>query len=109
MSDVAVDQRLGADRDRLEAALKEASNVGMTTSVWAKVKPDAVSIYDPHGTHSFAKINRRANQVARYLRGKGLKPGDPVALLCSNRAEFVEVLQGCLRAGFRLTPVNWHL
>ncbi|HEY7901133.1 MAG TPA: AMP-binding protein, partial [Caulobacteraceae bacterium] len=36
-------------------------------------------------------------------------PGDGVALLCSNRAEFVEVLSAALRGGYRLTPVNWHL
>jgi long-chain acyl-CoA synthetase len=32
-----------------------------------------------------------------------------VALVCGNRAEFAEVLYGCQRGGFRLTPVNWHL
>jgi long-chain acyl-CoA synthetase len=32
-----------------------------------------------------------------------------VALLCSNRVEFVEVFAAVLRGGFRLTPINWHL
>ena len=36
-------------------------------------------------------------------------PGDSVAVLCSNRAEFVETWAACSRAGFRLTTVNWHL
>jgi long-chain acyl-CoA synthetase len=30
-------------------------------------------------------------------------------LLCSNRAEFVEVYAAVLRGGFRLTAINWHL
>src|SRR5579864_5066630 len=97
------------ERAALEQRLIEASAVGMTTAVWASVKPDAISIYDSHGAHTFAKINANANKVARFLRAQGMQPGDPVALLCSNRAEFVEVLQGSLRAGVRLTPVNWHL
>jgi len=109
MSETMSDARPALDRDELERRLQAASNVGMTPAVWAQVKPDAVSIYDPHGTRTFAEINAAANKVARYLRAKGLEPGDPVALLCSNRAEFVEVLQGCLRCGVRLTPVNWHL
>jgi len=60
-------------------------------------------------TRTFRQINQAANQVVRLLRERGLKEGDAVALLCSNRAEFVEVLSGCLRGGYRLTPVNWHL
>jgi long-chain acyl-CoA synthetase len=32
-----------------------------------------------------------------------------VALLCSNRPEFVEVYYAVLRSGLRLTPINWHL
>jgi long-chain acyl-CoA synthetase len=104
MTEPAADERAA-----LEQRLIEASAVAMTPAVWAKVKPDAISIYDSHGTHTFAKINANVNKVARFLRAQGLKPGDPVALLCSNRAEFVEVLQGALRVGLRLTPVNWHL
>ncbi len=39
----------------------------------------------------------------------GLRVGDGVALLCSNRAEFADVWAACQRGGFRLTTVNWHL
>ena len=93
----------------LEQRLIEASHVGMTTAVWAKVKPDAVAVYDPHGTRTFSQLNANANRVTRLLRDHGLKPGDAIALLCSNRAEFVEVLLANFRGGFRITPVNWHL
>jgi long-chain acyl-CoA synthetase len=98
-----------ADTADLEQRLIAASLVGMTPAVWAQVKPDAISVYDTHGTRTFAELNANANRVVRMLRAHGLKPGDPVALLCSNRAEFLEVLQGTLRGGFRITPVNWHL
>ena len=37
------------------------------------------------------------------------RPGDSVALMCTNRPEFLEVLYAAQRAGLRLTPINWHL
>ena len=109
MSDTVSSEASATDTAELEQRLIEASKTGMTLAVWAGVKPDAVAVYDTHGTRTFAALNANANRVVRLLRDHGLKPGDPVALLCSNRAEFLEVLQGTLRAGFRITPVNWHL
>ncbi len=89
--------------------LHKAAAVGMTGSVWAQEKPDAVAIHDPYGTRSFFEVNANANRIVRLLRTHGLKPGDSVALMCGNRAEFVEVLNATLRGGYRFTPVNWHL
>ena len=86
-----------------------AAATGMSHSLWADVHGDKIAIYDPIQTRTFRQINQAANQVVRLLRERGLKEGDSVALLCSNRAEFVEVLSGCLRGGYRVTPVNWHL
>jgi long-chain acyl-CoA synthetase len=87
----------------------EAVAKGMSQSLWAELKGDQVAVHDPIGTRTFRQINEAANQIVRLLRERGLKEGDAVALLCSNRAEFVEVLAGTLRGGYRLTPVNWHL
>jgi len=90
--------------------LTAAAQVGMAGSVWADIQPDIVEIYDPSGrTRTFGEVNAYANRIARLLRGAGLQVGDAVALLCSNRAEFVEVLSATLRTGLRITPVNWHL
>ena len=89
--------------------LHQAAHLGMVASVWAQEKPDQTAIHDPQGTHSFFDINANANRIVRLLRAHGLKAGDTVALMCSNRAEFVEVLNATLRGGFRFTPVNWHL
>ena len=87
----------------------EAAAKGMSHALWAEVHGEKVAVHDPLATHSFRKINDNANRVVRLLRERGLKEGDAVALLCSNRGEWIEVLSGCLRGGYRLTPVNWHL
>ena len=98
------------DRVSLDERLAEAQAKGMTVAAWAGIKPDAVYIHDPDGkTHTWGKVNAQANRLVRFLRGQGLKPSDAVALICTNRAEFVEVLAATQRAGWRITPVNWHL
>ena len=94
----------------LDKELEAAAAIGMTLAVWAAKDPDARCVRDPDGTwHSFGEVNARANQLVRLLRQRGLGNGDSVAIVCSNRVEFVEVLAATLRAGLRLTPVNWHL
>lgn len=101
----AVMERAGLD-ERLEAA----AQVGMTTAVWAEHQPDKAAAIDPHGrTRTFAEVNRNANRIVRLLRQAGLKAGDAVAVLMSNRGEFIEVQAATLRGGFRITPINWHL
>jgi sugar phosphate isomerase/epimerase len=92
--------------DELEAA----GLVGMTGAVWARVQGDRTAVYDPDGTaHSFAKVNANANKLVRLFRSRGIKAGDSIAVVCSNRVEFIEALQASRRAGLRFTPVNWHL
>ena len=98
------------EREALNARLEAAAMVGMNTAVWASVQPDKPSVIDPDGrVRTFGEVNANANRIVRLLRQAGLKAGDAVAILASNRAEFVEVQAATLRGGFRLTPVNWHL
>ena len=80
-----------------------------TVTEWAERRPDATAVVSPSGDRTFAQLDSGANRLARALRRRGLQTGDPVALICGNAPEFVEVAQACQRAGFRLTPINWHL
>jgi long-chain acyl-CoA synthetase len=98
------------ERADLDQRLEAAAAVGMTTAVWADAQPDKAAVIDPDGrARSFAEVNANANRIVRLLRGAGLKAGDAVALVMSNRAEFIEVQAATLRGGFRITPINWHL
>ena len=102
--------RQSLDAVSLDDRLATAALDGMTIAAWAGLKPAATFIHDPDGkTHSWGKVNAQANGIVRLLRQHGLTTGDSVALVCSNRAEFVEVLAATQRAGWRITPVNWHL
>jgi long-chain acyl-CoA synthetase len=88
---------------------REASRRGMILALYARQAPQRTALRSPHGDRSFAELNAAANRLSRALAARGLQPGDAVALLCSNRPEFVEVVAATGRAGLRLTPLNWHL
>jgi long-chain acyl-CoA synthetase len=87
----------------------EALKVGMLGAYWARVQPNTPAIVSDKGDRTWAELNGRSNQVARALRARGVKAGDSLALMCSNRPEFVETANATQRAGLRLTPINWHL
>jgi len=81
----------------------------MVVSYWANRDPQRSAIVSAQGRRTFSELNAKANRLARALQGRGLQPGDAVALLCTNRPEFAEVWAACQRSGLRLTPINWHL
>ena len=90
-------------------AMSESAAQGMLLAYWAEINGPKPAIISPAGERTFAELNRRANQLARALRSRGLQAGDSVALICGNRPEFAEVVYGAQRCGMRLTPINWHL
>ena len=67
-------------------------------------------ILDDATTIDFATLDRRVDALAGWLQTvASVGPGDVVALMATNRPEWVETFQAALRIGARLVPVNWHL
>jgi long-chain acyl-CoA synthetase len=87
----------------------EAINLGLLHAWWAQRVPDRLAISTPDGDRSYADFNANINRLGRALRARGLGPGDALALMCTNRPEYLEVLYAAQRIGLRLTPINWHL
>ncbi|XOV87665.1 MAG: AMP-binding protein [Pseudomonadota bacterium] len=92
-----------------QMAPEEAALTGMAVAVYAATRPQEVCVTDRFGQLTWRELNDRANQLAHYFRGLGMVEDEGVALLCSNRLEFVIVLMAVFRTGNRLTPINWHL
>ena len=55
---------------------------------------------------SYAEARDAAARFAGTLRAAGIRPGDRVAIICSNRIEFLEVMLGCAWLGAVAVPIN---
>jgi crotonobetaine/carnitine-CoA ligase len=57
-------------------------------------------------TWTYAETCQAAARCAGTLRAAGIEPGDRVALICSNRIEFLEIVLGCAWLGAIAVPIN---
>jgi long-chain acyl-CoA synthetase len=87
----------------------EAAAQGMLVAWWAARSPDRPALFTAYGDRTYGELNANINRLVRALRARGLRSGDGIALMCTNRPQFVEVLYAAQRSGMRLTPINWHL
>src|SRR2546428_9090002 len=57
-------------------------------------------------TWTYADTCEAAARCAGTLRSAGIQPGDRVAVICSNRIEFLEIVLGCAWLGAIAVPIN---
>jgi acyl-CoA synthetase (AMP-forming)/AMP-acid ligase II len=74
--------------------------------VLIETEADGATTRKSYTAHVFDKL---INAVARGLLKRGLRRGDAVGILSLNRAEFVAVYFGAMRAGMVAVPINWKL
>ena len=89
------------DRATLAAAGREITDV-------ARRDPDRPAIITGGAVTTFADLERNVERLAAVIAAR-LEPGDVLALVCTNRPEWLVAYQAALRAGVTLLPVNWHL
>jgi long-chain acyl-CoA synthetase len=71
----------------------------------ARRTPTTTALVQGEHRISYADLWRQARQHARALQDKGIGPGDRVALLAPNVADFVRAYYGILAAGGVVVPV----
>jgi amino acid adenylation domain-containing protein len=67
---------------------------------------DAPAVLCEDGQLSFGELNRRANQLAHYLIGMGVRPDDRVAICMQRGLELMVGLLGILKAGGAYVPLD---
>lgn len=86
------------------------NNIGLFLEKRAFLSPKREAFYDGQDLRlSFAELAERSNRVGQALLASGVKPGDRVALLLMNGAEFMESFFAIARIGAVVVPLNWRL
>ena len=72
----------------------------------AKVKPDAVAVYEGDKRITYRELDRRANELALRLQASGVHEEVPVGLCMRRSADFVIGALGVLKAGATYVPLD---
>ena len=72
----------------------------------ANATPDAIALVDADRALSYAELNRRANQLAHYLRELGVRASVLVALCAERSVDMVVGLLAILKAGGAYLPLD---
>ena len=72
----------------------------------AERTPQAIAVCFGDQRLTYEELNRRANQLARYLKQRGVGPEVLVAILMQRSVEMVVALLGILKAGGAYVPLD---
>jgi len=72
----------------------------------AATQPDAVALVADDRMLTYREVNRRANQLAHYLRALGVGPDILVAVCMERSLDMVVALLGVLKAGGAYVPLD---
>jgi amino acid adenylation domain-containing protein len=67
---------------------------------------DRIAVADRDGTHDYARLDRRAGQIARALRELGCRPRSRVCLAVGHGLDLVAAVLAVLRLGATYVPVD---
>lgn len=68
--------------------------------------PDRTAVVATDGTLTFAQLEARSNQLARFLRGRGAKPGTTVAVRLDRSVLLPVSILGILKSGAAYVPLD---
>lgn len=73
--------------------------------IQAESSPSAVAIVSQGQSIIYEDVNRRANELAAYLKSKGIRHNTPIAVFLKRSPEFIISVLGILKAGGCFVPI----
>ncbi|MGW2332137.1 amino acid adenylation domain-containing protein [Streptomyces sp. NPDC001700] len=75
-------------------------------SAQVRRRPDAVAVIHGDDHVTYAELDRRANQLAHHLQGRGIGPETLVGLCVERGTEVIVAILGILKAGAAYVPID---
>lgn len=86
-----------------------ATSIASALEWWAATKGDRDALVFADESLSYRDLRNWSSRIARHLAGNGVAPGDRVAVLGGNTAEWAAAAFGVIKAGAVLIPLNPRL
>lgn len=102
-------QQLIYEWSGVEGTPAETVLVNDLIQIQAAQQPDGVAIVEGERKLTYGELDRRANQLAHYLRRRGLYTEMPVGVYLERSIEMVVALVGILKAGAAYVPLDVEL
>uniref|UniRef100_UPI00286BF686 non-ribosomal peptide synthetase n=1 Tax=Chamaesiphon sp. OTE_20_metabat_361 TaxID=2964689 RepID=UPI00286BF686 len=74
--------------------------------VYSELQPEAIAIEDPLTQLTYQQLNSRVNQLANYLRKRGIQPDVLVGIYTDRSIESAIAILGVLQAGGAYIPLD---
>ncbi|HWL22930.1 MAG TPA: AMP-binding protein [Ureibacillus sp.] len=85
------------------------TTIGKLALKSAKAYPKKIAVKDKNVSHTYEALATRAYALSSYFNSIGLKKGDRIGILMSNRAEHIELDVAVSLAGLVKVPLNYRL
>jgi non-ribosomal peptide synthetase component F len=75
-------------------------------AIQAARTPQSIAVIHGNEALNYGELDRRTNQLARYLQALGVKPETPVGICTERSLDMVVGLLGILKAGGAYVPLD---
>ncbi|HEX3047450.1 MAG TPA: amino acid adenylation domain-containing protein, partial [Bacillota bacterium] len=99
-------QQILVDFNHTRAGYPEGKTIHVLFEEQVAKTPDNVAVVFEDQQLTYKELNQKANQLARHLRNKGVKPGAIVGLMVLKSLEMIIGLIGILKAGGAFLPID---
>lgn len=97
------------EQPHLKGRCLEFESVAQMMTIRSNESPDAPHVYYYNEKLTYKDTNERANKVAHFLREKGVKKGDVVAIMILNSPEIYYAMWGAQKLGAIAMVMNYCL